>query len=181
MAQSANVTNTGALQRLRAALVIYIEKAGITIDEVTDDARRIRFWLQGEKLQYWKKEYKSRMKKLEEARSALLSARLGNLTEVSMLHQMAVKRAERDYHEAEEKIRKIKRWLRDYEQKILPMLKQLDKFRTVVSADLPKGVAYLDGALDALEAYNQIKAPTMNDITATESVDLDQEQAEESS
>lgn len=173
MADSANITSIDALQRLRNAIAIYIEKAGLTVDEAGGDVRRLRMWLQGEQTEHWKREYKRRLKKLEDARAELLTARMSDLSEVSMLHQMAVKRAERELEEAETKLRHIKRWLKEYDHRVLPLIKQLDKFRTVLAADLPKGMAFLDRALDALDDYSRLKAPSLSDVTATESVDLD--------
>jgi hypothetical protein len=163
MAESANVSSLDALQRLRNALVVYVEKAGLTIDEASSDSIRLRHWLQGEKTEYWKLEYKKRLKKLEDARAELLTARMSDLAEVSMLHQMAVKRARRELDEAEQKLRKIKRWLRDFDQRVLPLAKQLEKFRTLIGGDLPKGIAFLDGALNALDQYARMTAPSHSD------------------
>ncbi|MFT4690880.1 MAG: chromosome segregation ATPase [Limisphaerales bacterium] len=173
MVETANVSSLDALQRLRNALVIYVEKAGHTIDEASSDSIRLRHWLQGEKTEHWKREYKQRLKKLEDARGELLSARMSNLTEVSMLHQMAVKRAQRELEEAEQKLRKIKRWLRDYDQRVLPLAKQLEKFRTVIDGDLPKGIAFLDHALNSLDQYARMTAPSISDVSTSATPESD--------
>ena len=61
--------------------------------------------------------------------------------------------------EAEAKLRVIKQWDRDYENKTAPLVKQMEKLQTLLSGDLPLAVAYLTQMLDTLEAYATMAAP----------------------
>ena len=73
-----------------------------------------------------------------------------------MAEQNAVLRAKRALTEAEEKLKKIKRWMIEFDHLAGPMVKQLEQLRTMLGNDMPKAVLYLAQALKTLDAYANI-------------------------
>ena len=71
MADRVHVRSTEDLQGLRLAMVRFIEKARPAVDEVESEVRRLRNWLEGEKLQYWRVQIRRRETILEDARQHL--------------------------------------------------------------------------------------------------------------
>ncbi len=159
MAEKARVTSFDALEAFRANLVIYISQARPALEEISSDVVRTRVWLETEQRLYWDNQVKRRTKKLEEARQALFSATLGHLNMHHSAEQMAVQKAKRSLDEADDKLRVIRKWVREYDALTQPMVKQMEKLHTVLSLDLVNALAYLSLALNTLAAYAQIKAP----------------------
>src|SRR5271170_2137284 len=108
MANQARVTSTDALESFRASLIVFLAKAHRCVDDVSDEVRRTRVWLQHDQRVHWEGEFRRRTKLLGQAEQELMSARLTNDNEgAMMLRQAAVSRARRALGEAEEKIRAL--------------------------------------------------------------------------
>ncbi len=160
MAEAANVNSVDAIERFRAALLVYLEKARIAVDDVSDDVHKTRFWLEGEQTRHWQQEVRSRTKKLEAARQELFTARLSGFTEDTQFQQMAVNRAERALEEAEKKLKTIRKWLREFDSVVMPSAKQLEKIDAILTTRMPKGAHYLGEVIKALDAYAHTQAPS---------------------
>ena len=161
MPDRAHVTSVDALESFRASLIIYLSKARPTLEEVSADVQRTRGWLEGEKRTYWESEFRRRSRALDEAQAALFSSRISKLREISAAEQMAVQRAKRALDEAEAKLRVVKQWNRVFDNRVDPLVKQMEKLHTVLANDMVKAVAYLAQAIDALHKYaGIIPSPT---------------------
>jgi hypothetical protein len=160
MPNRANVTSLDALKAFRANLIIYVTKARPTLEEVGADVLRTRLWLENDQRSYWENQIRRRTRVLEEAQAALFSSKLSNLREVTVAEQTAVLMARRSLAEAEDKLKIIKHWTRDFDNRTQPMTRQLEKLHTVLSNDMSQALAYLSQAIDALEAYAQVMPPS---------------------
>ena len=167
MPQRAHVTSVDAIKAFKSNLIVYLSKARPTLEEISADILRLRLWLQEEQRVRWEGEIRRRARKLEDAQQAVFSARLSNLSDgPSAAEVMALTRAKRALDEAEEKLRTIKRWTRDFDSRVEPIAKQLEKLQTMLSEEMPRGVAFLAQAINSLDAYANIK-PEAVDSAAT--------------
>ena len=157
MQQQAQVTDLDALESFRSHLIVYISQARPALEEVTADVLRTRIWIESEQRTHWENELRKRKKALEQAQQALFSARLGNLRNETAAELMAVQRAKRAVDEADAKLHVVKRWAREFEARVQPLVKQMEKLHTLLSNDLVKGAAYLAEAINTLAAYAEIK------------------------
>ena len=177
MPERAHVTDVDALEAFRSSLIIYLSKAKPTLDEVSADVTRARGWLHDEQRSHWENELRRRTRALEEAQAALFSSRLSTFREASAAEQMAVHRTKRAFDEAEAKLRIIKKWNRDFDNRVEPLLKQMEKLHTVLSHDMGQAIAFLTQAIDRLHAYAQIAVPTgspaTNPSASTHPADVD--------
>ena len=169
MPDRAHVTSVDALESFRSSLVIYLSKARPTLEEVSGDVQRTRGWLEGEKRTYWENEFRRRSRALEEAQAALFSSRISKLREVSAAEQMAVQRAKRALDEADAKLRVVKQWNRVFDNRVGPLVKQMEKLHTVLANDMVKAVAFLTQAISTLDAYAEIAPPPAAGPTPVES------------
>jgi hypothetical protein len=154
MANQARITSIEALEAFRNKLIIYLSKARPTMEEVTAEISRTRNWLQNDRRMYWENELRKRRKKLEDAKQALYTARTANLRDVTTAEQQAVRVAERAVQHAEEKLKIVKKWMRDFDALVLPMGRPLEKLTTVLVNVLPDGVLYLGKSVENLQAYS---------------------------
>ncbi|HZR20171.1 MAG TPA: hypothetical protein VFE51_23010 [Verrucomicrobiae bacterium] len=159
MPQKAHVTSLEALEAFRSNLIVYLSQARPALDEISSEVLRTRSWLEGEQRVHWENQMRRRLKDLEQAQQALFSARLGILRKETAAEQMAMHRAKAAVVEADEKLRIIKKWDREFDGRVQPLVKQTEKLHTVLSNDMVKAVAYLTQAINTLAAYADSKAP----------------------
>lgn len=159
MAPQAHIASVEALADFRAKLIVYLNKARPTVAEVAATVQRTKQWLEHDQRRHWEDQLKRRRRRLEDAEQALFGARLGNLRDETSAELMAVRKAREAFGEAEGKLRQIKHWLRDFEHRTLPLVKQLEKLDTVLASDLPRGIAYLAQAAATLDAYTEAARP----------------------
>ena len=111
MAKQVKVTSIETLDAFRSSLILFLSKAGSSLDEVGDEVRRTRSWLQQEQRMYWEGLLKRQRRQLEQAESELFTSRLSALTQHSAARQMAVTRMRRMVRETEEKLNLVKKWI----------------------------------------------------------------------
>lgn len=158
MADQAKVSSIEALEAFRACLIIFVDKAHTSIDQVGDDVRRMRNWIEGDQRMHWERELRRRERILGEAKQELMRVKLSGLRDTTFPQEEAVRKAKRALEHAEEKLRNVKRWTRDYDRHAEPLMKRLGSLCDVLDHDMPKAIAYLLRAQHTLEAYTQTGA-----------------------
>jgi hypothetical protein len=156
MGEKANITSVDAIAAFRAALIVYRGKARPLLEEISSEVIRMRQWLEDDQRRHWENELRLRSRKLEEARAELFNATLSKLQDSTAIKQMDVQRAARAVREGEAKLRLIKKWSRELENRTGPLIKQGDQFQTYLASDLTQAIAYLDRVSDVLEAYAKV-------------------------
>jgi hypothetical protein len=160
MGIQAKVSSVDSIEAFRASLIIFLHKARRSLDDVSDDVRRTRAWLQTDRRTYWEGEVRKRAKILDQAEQELMSARLtGNRETAIMVRQAAVNKATRSLAEAAEKLRCVKLWNQNYDGCADPVLKRLEGLRQFLDSDLPKAVTYLVNVQRSLDAYAEGRGP----------------------
>ena len=159
----ANVTSVEAIKAFRSNLIVYVSKARPALEEMSAEVLRVKLWLQDTQRPYWEGQIKRRARVLDEAQQALFSARLGNLREPTSAEAAAVTKARRSLDEAEAKLRVVKLWTRDFDNRVEPLAKQLEKLHNILSIDLGKAVASLGETVNTLDAYSEVM-PTGTDV-----------------
>jgi hypothetical protein len=157
MAEQAHVRSIDAIENFRAELIAYLSKTRPILEDACDEVSRTREWLENDRRLYWETQARRRERVLEDAQQALFSARLSNLRDVRTAEQMAVVKARQSVEEAHGKLRKIRKWSRDYDNRIQPLVKELEHLRTLLATDLPKAALYLAQVIKALEAYARVR------------------------
>ena len=161
MADKANVTAVDVLESFRATLILYVSKARPALEETTSEVLRLRMWLQNDQRMHWEGQVRRRIKALESAEQALSSARMSDLREAVTVEFKAVQKAKAALDEAQAKLKRIKQWNREFDSRVEPLVKQLEKVNTVLANDMTKAAAYLAQAATTLHAYAEMAAPSM--------------------
>ena len=170
MPDRAKVSSLEAIESFRAKLIIYREKAGRVLDEVSDDVIRTRLWLENDRIAHWQNEIKRRTRELEQRRQELFSAQLSGLREASYVQQQAVVKAKQALREAEERLQVVKQWSRQFDQRVEPLARHVDKLRHTLGNDMGVAVAWLAELLKSLSAYAELShAPAVSPPPQSES------------
>jgi len=159
MANRANITSVEALESFQNSLVVYIDKAKRAMDEISDEVKRTRSWVESDRHVHWKNEVRRRTRLLEMKQQELFSARIGNLAEPTQGHQQAVRRARAAVDEAKAKLDAIRRWTREFDNRVEPMARQVDKLRDTLTVDMGKAVLSLKQSIEALHKYAETHSP----------------------
>jgi len=158
MPVKAHVTSLEALETFRAHLIVYLTKARPTLDEVSADVMRTRIWLGEEQREHWENQMRRCRRELQEAQQALFSARLSTFRKETSAEQMAVHRTRLACDAAEEKLKIVKKWDRDFDGRVEPLLKQMEKLHTVLAHDMVQALAFLSQAIKTLTEYADIRS-----------------------
>ena len=161
MTLQAKVTSLEDLESFRASLICYLSKARPVVEEVCEEVRRTRVWLQTDRQSHWQNAVRLRTRELEEARQQWLSAKLSSSLQMpTTAQQWEVNRAQNALREAEDKLRRLRKWSREFENLTDPLTKQLEQLHTFLATDLPRAAAYLAQVIATLEAYADL-APSL--------------------
>lgn len=166
MSEQVKVSSIDALEAFRADLIQYVEKARVALEDAEGEVRRTRTWLDVERTSYWTREMKLRVKQLEQAEAELYNANITRPKESHAFHKMAVLKAQRRLQEAEEKILVLKKWRQTFDNRVTPLLRQLDPMFFLVGRHLPKGIHALGESIKALQAYAE-KGPIAKPASPT--------------
>ncbi|MCU0770683.1 MAG: hypothetical protein MUE94_02785 [Verrucomicrobia bacterium] len=158
MAERAHLTSLEALESFQTALVLYLEKARRAVDEISDEVKRTRTWVESDRHVHWKNEAKRRARVLEMKQQELFSARIGHLAEAPHGYQQAVRQARRALDEANEKLDQVRRWSREFDNRVEPLARHVDKLRHTLTVDMGKAVASLRQTLETLHQYAGVRA-----------------------
>jgi hypothetical protein len=159
MPQKAHVTSLDALEAFRSNLIIYLSQARPALDEISADVTRTRTWLENDQRLHWESQMRRRTKELEQAQQALFSARIGAMSKSTVMEQLLVSRAKESLIQADEKLRTIKKWDREFDGRVQPLVKQIEKLHSVLTNDMVKAVTYLTQAIGTLAAYAEKHQP----------------------
>ncbi len=165
MADRAHVTSVEAIEAFRANLIVYLSKARPALEDVAADVQRMRSWLENDRRAHWERELRRRSRELEEAQAALFSAKLSTFREAGSVEQLMVHRAKRALDEADAKMRVVRQWNRVFDNRVDPLVKQMEKLHTVLANDMAQAVAYLTQAINTLDKYAGTAPPAATSTT----------------
>ena len=153
MAERAQVTSVDALESFRASLLTYLAAARPTLDEMSAEVARTRTWLEEDRMRHWEREVLRRGRLLHDAEAALFSAKMSHLREVSHAEVAAVRHAKLDLEAAQDRLRRVKKWCREFDSRIAPLGHQLDSLRNLFTVALPRAAVELGQTIELLADY----------------------------
>jgi chromosome segregation ATPase len=115
----------------------------------------MRGWVQNDQRLHWEGELRRRRQKLELAEQELFSAKLSGLRDNLSAQENAVRKAKKALAEAEEKLRQVKLWTRNFDHCADPLVKRIEGLRQLLDHDMPKAVSWLLQAQKTLEGYSE--------------------------
>ena len=154
----ANVTSIEALAAFRAELIVFAGDAKQALDETAAGVARMRDWLLRDRRREMERDVRRKELDLDRCRQELLGARLSPFRSADA-QQAALRKAQRSLEASRDKLEAIKRWGRQFEHAVGPMLGPVNTLRLALDHDLPKATAFLSNAVRALEDYVAARPP----------------------
>ena len=156
---TAQVSSVEAIDAFRASLLVFLSQSRSALDEVSSDLLRMRLWLENDQRRFWESQLRQRLLQVEQAQSELFGARLSQFQETLVEKQLILRRARNAQAEAEEKLKRLKKWERELAHLSDPMLKQVERMQNFLSGDMGNAVVSLGEMVKSLQAYAEIAAP----------------------
>ncbi len=153
MADRANVSDIEALERFRSNLVLFVERANGILDEVAEEVKRTRVWLQSEQRMEIEREMKRRHRELEMLEQEMFTARLSKLATAKTGAQMQINKRRRELRELEDTARRLKGWLRNFDSSVETEARKVEKLRYILDGDMTKALNFLAESAAQLRAY----------------------------
>ena len=159
MADEAKVRSIDELDAFRAKLIVFASKARKAVDQAGEEVRRTRQWIESDRLPFWEMQVKKRLRMLEQAQAELMTARMSEFVDNPIVQQQTVRRAKAALEQAEEKLRTVKAWSRNFETTVQPMVKKLESVCQFLDYDIPRGIVYMAQIIRTLDAYAERYLP----------------------
>jgi hypothetical protein len=159
MPDRAKVTSLEAIEAFRAKLVIYRDKAARVLDEVSEEVVRTRGWLENDRQMHWHNQIRRLTRELEQRQQELFSVQLSDPQGGGRLERAALQKTRRALDNAEEHSRVVRQWIRQYDQRVEPLARHVEKLRHHLGHDLAIALAYLVEVTKTLSAYAEL-SPT---------------------
>lgn len=153
MPENVDVRSVEALRDLRLALARFGERARPAVDEASSEMRRLREWLEGDRLRHWRVELRRRESRLEDAQQHLRAVRMSGARGDCTSERRAVRRAEDAVDEARDKLGRIREWLTRLETEARAPMAQIRRLSTGLTTTLPAGEKQLARLIESLEKY----------------------------
>lgn len=168
MGEQIKLTSLDALESLRASMIVFLTRARRSLDQANDEVRQTRQWLQHDRRVYWEEQLRKRRRMLDQVQGELMSARMSEFIESPVVQQQAVRKARLAVEEAEEKLRRVKRWTQNFDSTVDPLTKRLEGLRHELDHQLPKALVYLVQTQRTLEGYTASNPTDMGAVSIPE-------------
>ena len=154
MAERANVTDVDVLERFRTSLMLFIEKSSASINEVSEEVKRTRSWLQSEQRLNLEREMKRKQKELEQIEGEYFSARLSDLSQKKTGIQMQIRKKKQEMRDIEARMKAVQAWTRHFDSRVEVEARKVDKLQNVLDTEMTRAVHFLNEAAKALHDYS---------------------------
>ncbi|MEM9016606.1 MAG: hypothetical protein AAGC68_06300 [Verrucomicrobiota bacterium] len=153
MADRARVNSIENLEQFRASLVLFVERASLIVDEVSEEVKRTRIWLQTEQKLRLTHEIKRKNRKLEMLEQELFTARLSKLKNAKTGQQMQINQVRRELRELEDKTRAVASWLRNFDSNVETEARKVEKLRFLLDSETRRALTLLGESVRLLNEY----------------------------
>ncbi len=164
MSSPARIDSIEALKNLRTFICNIARKISTAIDDADFEISHTLDWLKHDRYPYWKNEIRIRndqlvRAKLELKRKQILESAMGG-GHYYTDEMKAVAVAQRRFDEAEDKLKKVSRWIPELEKESHNCHAAMQSLSNFVHIDIPNKRAEIDEMIYALEAYINVTSPS---------------------
>lgn len=153
LADRANISDIEALEEFRAVLVLFSERLGAVINEVSEEVKRTRIWLETEQKMALQQAMKRHQRDMQQLEAEMFTARLSKLKQAKTGQQMLINSKRRHMRELEETMRKLAGWQRNFDTVVEIEARKVDKLRHFIDIDMKKANTFLTESVKQLSAY----------------------------
>ena len=166
MAKGARVKSIDAVATFSAALKNFEEEASGALTSLDMEIRRALEWIHHERPAHWKLQVRHRQDKVAEATGELercLTYRSTADRPSCHEEKIALEKARRRLHAAEEKVPIVRHWAQVVEHEVHTLRGSVNQLDHWLQVDHPQSVATLERMMSALSAYVGLESSVQSD------------------
>lgn len=175
MSGPAQVRSVATLERFRAALAEFEQRAENALDELTSQLRRATDWLDSECPAYWVQQEKSAADAVHQAKLDLERCLIFPIAgeKPSCREEKAVLKAAKDrLDHCREKQQRVRHWRGILQHEVFEYLGRIGHLRRLLETDLPAARAKLELIIRRIEGYTIERPPESRKTTSWEPANL---------
>lgn len=165
MPEAAKVLDLDELARFRAAVIKTLEELRLSMAEADSEVGRVRGWIEGEQVLYWRGQLRKAQENVTLCKSALYRKQMITSSKDQkpsvVDEKKALERAQARFALCEQKMAATKRWSIQIAREEILFKAGLAPLSAFVERDLPHAVALLAKMIQHLEAYMRLEAPDL--------------------
>ena len=153
MSDQANIQQIEALERFRSRLVLFVEKANLVLDEVNEEVKRTRIWLEAEQRPNLQRELKRKHREMEMLEQEMITARMSPLKTAKTGQQMQINRKRRKMRDLETALSSNAGWMRNFDSTVETEARKVEKMRHLLDHDMTNAIRHLAESFRLLQEY----------------------------
>lgn len=157
MSQGAKVRDIEAIRQFRAALVKFVESAGVALTDAEGEITRKLTWLEMEQSHFWVSQVRKWSEEVNRAKDAVRQKRIFKDSlgrpQSTVDEEKHLKKCQKILEQAEQKLENTRRHAKQLHREHLLYRGGVQRLATALSSDLPEAIALLDRITDQLQQY----------------------------
>jgi len=178
--QSANVHSVESVKDVRAAMIVFLERANNAMGELRQKVDRAVAWVELDRPNYWREQERRAYDLVASTRIVLETCRLRTVAgrrSDCIEEKKAFERAKRRMEYVREKQETVRKWLVQAGREANEYRARTSTFQRTLESDVPAMIAQLGRMIDAIEAYLEGQSVAGTDVAPTVSLSTDVAQA----
>jgi hypothetical protein len=187
MTGPAKVYSTEAIEAVRLALVLFVDRVTDAMAELGSEMRRVQEWLEHDRPGYWKKQTRLAFDKEHEAQQALhrcLMFPVANERPSCYEERAELKKAKARLAYCQEKSERVRKWQQTMRHELFEYEGRMSQLVKLVEVEVPQAIAVLNRIVRNLDEYHAVKTAdpkaSYNDVAMARAI-WSEEDAEASS
>jgi hypothetical protein len=161
MSTPAKVHSSDAIEAVRLALILFIQRVTDALAELSGEMRRTQEWLEHDRPGFWKHQTRLGMDELHEAQQALhrcLMFPIADERPSCYEERAAVKKAKARLAYCEHKAERVRHWQQTLRHELFEYEGRISQLVKLVEIDVPQAVGVLNRIMRNLEEYQALRA-----------------------
>jgi exonuclease VII large subunit len=164
----ANITSVHVLDDFKAAVIKFVEEAGLALNEAESEVTKTIDWLQRDCQSHWTRVIRKKQEEVTMCKSALFRKQItpsANDQKASVVDEKkALQRAMAELEDAEKRLKAAKRWSVEMERQYALYKGAVQPLSAAVERDLPAAVARINRMIRALDEYLRTPSPALREL-----------------
>jgi hypothetical protein len=163
-----NITSVHVLDEFKAAVVKFVEEAGLAMAEADSEIGRVRDWLARDCQTHWQGVIRRKQEEVTMCKSALFRKQITpspNDQRASVVDEKkALERAVVQLDDAQRRLKAAKRWTIELERQYAVYKGAVQPLAAAVERDLPDAIIRLGRMARAIDDYLRMPSPDLRDL-----------------
>jgi exonuclease VII large subunit len=161
MSGPAKVHSTDAIEAVRLALVIFVDRVTDALAELSSEMRRVQEWLEHDRPKHWKNQIRLAMDQAHEAQQALhrcLMFPIADERPTCYEERAELKKAKARLEYCQEKSDRVRHWQQTMRHELFEYEGRMSQLVKLIEIEVPQAIGVLNRIIRNLEEYHAVRA-----------------------